>query len=264
MGHGKTKNEVFSIVQRSLIKKGRSLEHFNGEGWWNRFTQRHPKLSLRTSDRVRANAVTKQNMSNYFTLLEETLKKHKLFDKPSRIFNMDETGMPLAHKQPKRVAVKGMRKVHGSATGDKTQITVVACSNAAGYTIPPMVIFKGQKFNHEWSTGEVPGTLYGMSDSGWIDQELFSLWFEKSFIANIPPQRPYARWSQVALYPRGYQQSCCLWYCYFLYTSKYNTQSSAFGCYPLKTVLVISMSHLHGEQAVVTRWQFSQLFSRLG
>ena len=50
MGHGKTKKELFSIVQRSLIKKGRSLEHFNGDGWWNRFTQRHPKLSLRTSE----------------------------------------------------------------------------------------------------------------------------------------------------------------------------------------------------------------------
>ena len=129
-------------------------------------------------------------MSNYFTLLEETLKKHDLLDKPSCIFNMDETGMPLSHKQPKRVAVKGMRKVHGPSTGDKTQITAVACSNAAGYTIPPMVIFKGQKFNHEWSAGEVLGTLYGMSESGWIDQELFSLWFEKLFIPNIPPQRP--------------------------------------------------------------------------
>ena len=31
MGYGKTKKEVFSIVQRTLMKK-RSLEHFNGKG----------------------------------------------------------------------------------------------------------------------------------------------------------------------------------------------------------------------------------------
>ena len=36
-----------------------------------------------------------------------------------------------------------------------------------------MVIFKGERFNHEWSVGEVSDTLYGMSESGWIDQELF-------------------------------------------------------------------------------------------
>ena len=273
MGHGKTKKELFSIVQRSLIKKGRSLEHFNGEGWWNRFTQHHPKLSLRTSDplsRVRANAVTKENMSNYFTLLEETLKKHDLLDKPSCIFNMDETGMPLSHKQPKRVAVKGMRKVHGPSTGDKTQITVVACSNAAGYTIPPMVIFKGQKFNHEWSAGEVPGTLYGMSESGWIDQELFSLWFEKLFIPNIPPQRP------VMLMLDGHKSH---------YTPEAISRAATSGiiifCIPPNTTHKAqpldvsffaplkrywsSVCHtfmVNNPGAVVTRRQFSQLFSQ--
>ena len=68
--------------------------------------------------------------------------------------------MPLDHKQPKIVATKGMKKVHGPASGDKTQITIIACSNAAGYTLS--LIFKGEKFNHQWSVGEVPGTLYGM------------------------------------------------------------------------------------------------------
>lgn len=157
------------------------------------FMQRHSSLSLRTSDplsRVRANAVTKENMKNYFDLLEKTLKENDLFDKPSLIYNMDESGMPLDHKQPKRVAAKGTKKVHGPSSGDKSQITIVAACNAAGNTLPPMVIFKGEKLNHQWTVGEVPGTLYGMSESGWIDQELFSMWLEKIFIPNIPPQRP--------------------------------------------------------------------------
>ena len=107
-------------------------------------------------------------MSAYFSLLEETLKYHDLLDKPSFIINMDESGMPLDHKQLKRVATKVMKKVHGPASGDKTQITIIACSNAAGYTLSPMVIFKGEKFNHQWSISELPGTLYGMSESRWI------------------------------------------------------------------------------------------------
>ncbi len=53
--------------------------------------------------------------------------------------------MPLDHKQLKRVAERGMRKVHGPASGDKTNITVVVCVNAAGTALPPMVIFKGGK-----------------------------------------------------------------------------------------------------------------------
>ena len=50
IGHGKTKREVFGIVKKTIIKKGQSVEHFSGKGWWTRFSQRHPTLTLRTSD----------------------------------------------------------------------------------------------------------------------------------------------------------------------------------------------------------------------
>ena len=93
--------------------------------------------------------------------------KNNLLDNPCHIYNMDESGMPLR---------------------DKTQITIVACASASGHTLPPMVIFKGEKFN---PMVNVPGTLYGMSENGWIDQELFFFnWLEKLFIPNIPPHRP--------------------------------------------------------------------------
>ena len=39
MGYGKTKQEVFSILERILIKKKNLTDHFNGEGWWIRFLQ---------------------------------------------------------------------------------------------------------------------------------------------------------------------------------------------------------------------------------
>ena len=110
LGYGKTKREVIGIVRKALQKKGHELAHFNGEGWWLRFMQRHPKLSLHCSDplsRVRSNAVTEENMAKYFSLLEETLEENGILNKPSKIYNMDETGMPLDHKQLKRVAVKG-------------------------------------------------------------------------------------------------------------------------------------------------------------
>ena len=193
MGYGKSKREVLSIVKRTLENKGSNVDDFIGEGWWMKFMKRHPRLSLRTSDplsRVRRNAVTEENMQHYFSLLRKTLEEHDLLNKASRIYNMDETGMPLDAKQLKRVALKGVKKIQGPSSGNKSQITVVACGNAAGHTIAPMVIFKGERFNHEWTVGEVPDTLYGMSDSGWIDKELFFLWLKNIFIKRIPPQRP--------------------------------------------------------------------------
>ena len=101
IGYGKTKQEVINIVRRTAAKKGHNMERFNGEGWWTRFMERNPKLSLRTTDplsRVRKNAVTEENIKQYFVLLEKTLRDKGLLNKASRIYNMDETGMPLDAK----------------------------------------------------------------------------------------------------------------------------------------------------------------------
>ena len=81
--------------------------------------------------------------------------------------------MPLEHKLPKTIALKGTKKVRQITSGNKTQITVLGCVNATGTAMPPMVVFTGKRLNHELCEGEIPGTLYGTSDSGWMDQELF-------------------------------------------------------------------------------------------
>ncbi len=39
----------------------------------------------------------------YFDLLDETLATYELKDKPSQIYNCDESGMPLEHKLPRVV-----------------------------------------------------------------------------------------------------------------------------------------------------------------
>ncbi len=98
--------------------------------------------------------------------------------------------MPLEHKLPKTISEKGAKEVRQITSGNKTQITVLGCASATGQAIPPMVVFSGKRFNHELSEGEVPGTLYGMSDSGWMDMELFSNWFTNHFLKHAVSNRP--------------------------------------------------------------------------
>ncbi len=38
--------------------------------------------------------------------------------------------------------------------------------------------------------GEVPGTIYGLSAKGWIDYELFDVWFNNHFLHYAPSARP--------------------------------------------------------------------------
>jgi hypothetical protein len=56
--------------------------------------------------------------------------------------------------------------------------------------IPPFVIFDAKQLNHLWTKGEVSGTRYGLSDSGWTDRGLFFGWLEEHFIVHAVPARP--------------------------------------------------------------------------
>ena len=46
MGYGKTRGEVLKIVEVTMKKKGRQLEGSISQGWWCRFRDRWPELSL--------------------------------------------------------------------------------------------------------------------------------------------------------------------------------------------------------------------------
>lgn len=122
--------------------------------------------------------------------MEETLCEHDLTNKPSQIYNMDESGMPLDHCPPNVVARRGQKKIRYRVAGKKEQITILGCANAAGLALPPMVIFEGKHLNYQWTLEEVPGTYYGMSGKGWTDQELFRHWLKEHFVPNAVPGRP--------------------------------------------------------------------------
>ena len=93
---------------------------------------------------------------------------------------MDETGVPLDHRSlvcwPKRA-----KKVRYCSTGNKSQITVVGCVNATGQPLPPFAVFDAKNLNIQWTTGEVPGTTCGLSESRRMDNILFKDWFIKHF-----------------------------------------------------------------------------------
>ena len=183
--------EVIAIVQSVCTKRGQNVEVTHG--WWEAFCHRHPTVTLRTPAHLslaRAKASDSEVLSRYFDMLEDTLCESCLLDKPSQIFNVDETGMPLDPALLKGVFKVGTKNPISVTSGDKSQVTVVGCVSAAGYCIPPMVIWDRKTLHPDITKDELPGTLYGLSSKGWIDQELFHVWFESHFLRYAPPARP--------------------------------------------------------------------------
>ena len=64
------------------------------------------------------------------------------------------------------------KKVQSRSSSNKLQLSLIACVSTAGQTIVPFVIFDVRLLNHNW-TVKVPGTKYGLSDTGWVDIYLF-------------------------------------------------------------------------------------------
>ena len=140
---------------------------------------RHQQLSLRKGDptaNVRMDSVNKETINSYFSLLKDTLEEYGLLNNPSQLYNVDETGMPLDHRLPIIVTTRGQRKVRCRTSGNKSQITVIACVSAVGQVIPPFVIFDSKSLNQQCIIGEVPGSRYGLNSSWWVDAELFKSW----------------------------------------------------------------------------------------
>ena len=170
----------------------RGMKHTVTHGWWEAFCRRHRTITLCVSaplSLARAKASSADSINKYFDMLEATVTEYSLEDKPCLIFNIDETGMPLDPKPPKVVCAVGDKNPSSIRAGNKSQITVVGCVSAAGYCIPPMVIYDRKTIDRDMVKDEIPGTLYGLSSNGWIDQELFRQWFNH-FLQYAPQARP--------------------------------------------------------------------------
>ena len=113
--------------------------------------KRHPKLSLRSGDAtagVRLNAVNAENISAYFSSLKSVFDEHGFQEHPERVYNMDETGVPLEPRPPKVIAAKGIKRIRYRASGQKSQITVIGCGSATGQALPPFIIFAAKQVPH--------------------------------------------------------------------------------------------------------------------
>ncbi|XP_047142993.1 uncharacterized protein LOC124817206 [Hydra vulgaris] len=101
---------------------------------------------------------------------------------------MHETGMQFDYRPGKIIAKKRVKYLHSRTSGNRETITVLACLNATGNSIPPHFIVKGKTIrslcNFKWKmplteAHEVFQTVVGQSRA-----------FTKSFLPNIGSDRP--------------------------------------------------------------------------
>ena len=187
-GFGLTPTDVrelaFDYAERNNIPHTFDKERkAAGLDWWSGFRLRHRSmLSIRKPEALslaRAAAMNRPAVTKYFKLLEREMQCLGITNKPSCIYNCDESGLSLVPDTCKVVARKGKKNVYQVTSAERGVLTtVLPCYNAAGYYVPPMIIYKGKRVTDGLKKNMPDGTEVVMSDTGYMNMDLFQKWLE--------------------------------------------------------------------------------------
>ncbi|XP_051162417.1 uncharacterized protein LOC127282288 [Leptopilina boulardi] len=163
-------------IENPFIKEKKAA----GDKWINNFFARQ-NLSLRQPEKCsmgRVMGFNKVQMDRFFANLKTLYEKYQF--SPDRIFNMDETGLStVPNKMPKVISQKGKKLVGRVSSAERGQlVTGICCMSASGLFIPPGLIFPRKRMRDDLFTEAPAGTLKMVSESGFINNDLFFLWMQ--------------------------------------------------------------------------------------
>ena len=166
--------------------------------WWvDRFLKRFPHLSRRRPEILgygRTSVTEKKLRGWYENLANILLAEHNLDAKKflsdengHRIFNIDESGFPLAgsNSRLKVITSRGTKNVYKVAPDSRTQITVLSYVVASGGFVNPLVIFPGTQPKSNLDPTKANDYSLGKSPNGWMNSEVFFTWLSIVFYEEI-------------------------------------------------------------------------------
>jgi hypothetical protein len=115
-----------------------------------------------------------------------------VLEKPTLIYNCDESGFEFDAINKIVAASRGAKHVPRLCRGQHEKITVLACASASGNSIPPLFIYKNKsgRVPNGMREDAPPGTFFVGQKSDWIDKDIYLKWFKEVFFPSIPSERP--------------------------------------------------------------------------
>jgi hypothetical protein len=154
-----------------------------GKCWPERFVTRSAELKMafnRAKDRQRILQEDPEIISAWFTLVEETKAKYGVHD--NDIHNFDETGFQMGVIGSMKVVTGAERRARPDLVqpGDREWVTVIQSICAAGYAIPPFIIYKGRVHISAWyeETSIPRNWKLSVSENGWTNNALGLEWLK--------------------------------------------------------------------------------------
>lgn len=185
---------ILNVIQEFVLTEHLNTPFKNGQpggDWFLNFCKKN-ELRLKNCESLQSNR--QQNTSDpfiiydFYDLLQSAIRDLQLEDKPSHIWNLDESGFnhdPSKVKGVMGTHVNPYRVIMGSG---KLNTTILA--TAAGRMLPPLIIMKGK--GTLWSnwrgSNDMSGVMYSVSENRFITTEIFESFFE--IFCSVVKERP--------------------------------------------------------------------------
>ncbi|XP_053692646.1 uncharacterized protein LOC128741096 [Sabethes cyaneus] len=184
--HGLSSREMRSLAYQMAEKN--EIQHpfdkrckLAGRDWLKSFLRRHKTLTLRTPENTslaRAKGFNRKTTPQFADLLERIYAQHAY--PPSRIWNVDETGVSTVQtRNIKVMAKKGQHQVGRLVSAERgVNTTITMAMSASGQFLPPLFIFPSQRMNDALKVGAPPESIFASNPNGWSTMDTFSRWFD--------------------------------------------------------------------------------------
>jgi len=163
-----------------------------GGRWAERFDFRRGIHIRRTQpiDIERKMAHDPHNIEIWFDRYRRVIERHGiLFDD---VWNMDETGFRVGIGRGDKVLALKHGKVYVPSETNRDCTTVVEAASGRGFSVPPMVILRGQEHLTRWYTNAVgleTDFLIALSESGYTNDRLHLEWLHHFHRRNVQSLR---------------------------------------------------------------------------
>ena len=172
--------EVADIADKVLAVRGGTPV---GKNWAERFVSRTEELKMafnRAKDRQRILQEDPEVLNAWFKLVQET--KHNYGVQDCDTHNFDETGFQMGVIGSMKVVTGSERRTRPNLVqpGDREWVTVIQSICAAGYAIPPFIIYKGRVHISAWyeETNIPYDWKLSVSENGWTNNALGLEWLK--------------------------------------------------------------------------------------
>ena len=153
-----------------------------GRGWLHWFRNRHPELTLRSTQALEeacAKGLNPNSVASFYDKLQAAYQQHGY--PPSHIWNADESGAQAGRSGGGTLvfARRGTKSMHSTVPNSKEHFTILSCVNAAGHHVPNLYIFKGKRRHRNFILKCEPQAVMAMQPNAWITAFLFSIWISR-------------------------------------------------------------------------------------